>query len=39
VVVDLTTLTQECQALVGTVHGVNVFLNGGTHQLDAISVR
>lgn len=39
VVVDLTTLTAECQALVGTVQGVNVFLNGGTHRLDAISVH
>lgn len=39
VVVDLTTLTEECQALLGTVQGVNVFLNGGTHQLDAISVH
>jgi mannan endo-1,4-beta-mannosidase len=29
--VDLTTLTEECAAMLGDVHGINVFLNTGHH--------
>ncbi len=37
--IDLTTLSADCRALLGDVRGINVFLNEGHHELDAISVR
>ncbi|GAA5200009.1 glycosyl hydrolase [Microbacterium jejuense] len=39
VVIDLTTLSADCQALLGDVRGINVYLNEGHHELDAVSVR
>ncbi|MBD3941817.1 hypothetical protein IF188_08940 [Microbacterium sp. NEAU-LLC] len=39
VVIDLTTLSADCRALLGDVRGINVYLNEGHHELDAVSVR
>jgi mannan endo-1,4-beta-mannosidase len=39
VVVDLTTLSPECQAQLGDVKGINIYLNGGRHVLDDVEVR
>lgn len=39
IVVDLTTLTPDCQALLGDVKGINLYFNEGTHVLDAVGVR
>lgn len=38
-VVDLTTLSPECQALLGEVRGINLYLNSGAHEIDTISAR
>ncbi|MGY4645428.1 glycosyl hydrolase [Cellulomonas sp. URHB0016] len=39
VVVDLTTLSADCQALLGDVKGINIYLNAGQHVLDDVEVR
>ncbi|HWV50815.1 MAG TPA: hypothetical protein VN035_15300, partial [Microbacterium sp.] len=39
VAIDLTTMSAECRALLGDVQGVNVFVNEGHHELEAISAR
>ncbi|MBM7502995.1 glycosyl hydrolase [Agromyces aurantiacus] len=39
VAIDLTTLSAECAAMLGDVRGINVFLNEGHHELDAIGAR
>lgn len=39
VAIDLTTLSAECQELLGDVRGVNVFVNEGHHELEEIAVR
>lgn len=37
--IDLTTLSPECQALLGQVRGINVNLSQGHHVLEAITAR
>ena len=37
--IDLTTLSPQCQALLGQVRGINVYLNQGHHVLEAISAQ
>jgi len=32
-------MSAECQALLGDVHGVNVFINEGHHELEEVSAR
>jgi mannan endo-1,4-beta-mannosidase len=39
VAIDLTTLSADCRALLGDVRGVNLFLNEGHHEIDAVGVR
>lgn len=39
IVVDLTTMNAECQAMLGEVRGINVFLGEGHHELGAVSIR
>lgn len=39
VAIDLTTLDASCAALLGDVRGINVYLNEGHHEVDAIGTR
>lgn len=39
VAIDLTTLDASCAALLGDVRGINVYLNEGHHELEAIGTR
>lgn len=39
VVLDLTTLSPECQAGLNDVKGINLYLNAGQHVLDDVEVR
>ncbi|WP_067196248.1 hypothetical protein [Microbacterium sp. XT11] len=37
--IDLTTLSPECQAMLGQVRGINVYLNQGHHVLESIGAQ
>ncbi|RLK46456.1 glycosyl hydrolase [Microbacterium telephonicum] len=39
VVIDLSTLSEECQNLLGDVRGVNLYLDAGQHQIEAVTAR
>jgi len=39
VAIDLTTLDASCAALLGDVRGINLFLNEGHHELEAVGTR
>lgn len=39
VAIDLTTLDPSCAELLGDVRGINVYLNEGHHELNAIGAR
>ncbi|MBS1905203.1 MAG: S-layer homology domain-containing protein [Actinobacteria bacterium] len=39
VVIDLTTMNPDCRALLGQVHGINLFVNEGRTEISAIGVR
>ncbi|MBS1673687.1 MAG: S-layer homology domain-containing protein [Actinobacteria bacterium] len=39
IVLDLTTLTPDCQALLGQVRGINLFVNEGRTEIGSLGVR
>jgi mannan endo-1,4-beta-mannosidase len=39
VVIDLTTMTQQCRDLLGEVRGVNFYLDAGHHEIESITAR
>jgi mannan endo-1,4-beta-mannosidase len=38
-VLDLTSLSTECRALLGEVRGINLHLDAGHHEIDAVRIR
>ncbi|MGN7860431.1 glycosyl hydrolase [Microbacterium sp. 22303] len=39
IVIDLTTMTPDCKALLGQVRGINLFVNQGTTEIASVGVR